>query len=113
VLTIVRAPIFIAAFNFSASMSHATMFFTPLARSTAIPAMPTPPQPMTATRSDGASCGSFWVALYAVTPEHASVAANESSMPEESTRYFGSGTTIWEAYAPGRVTPGMRRPETQ
>jgi hypothetical protein len=38
-------------------------------------AMPRPPQPSTTTQSRGDSFGSLAIALNAVSPEHASVAA--------------------------------------
>ena len=57
------APSFAAMASLAGSMSQATMFFTPFARSTAIPAIPTPPQPMIATRSAGVSGGSLALAL--------------------------------------------------
>jgi hypothetical protein len=94
-------------------MSQPTMCFTPFARNTEMPTRPSPPQPSTATRSCAASGGSFAAALYAVRPEQASVAAKASSIPAASTRYLGSGTRTWVEYAPGRLTPRKRMPETQ
>ena len=69
------------------------MLRTPFARSTEMAIRPRPPQPSTATASFGPSFGSLLIALYTVTAEQARVAANASSMPVVSTRYFGSGTS--------------------
>ena len=64
VLTVsLRAQLRAAAASLASSMSQATMFFTPLARSTETPIRPRPPQPSTATRPRGPSSGSLAVAL--------------------------------------------------
>ncbi|MNC92491.1 hypothetical protein D3C83_89290 [compost metagenome] len=57
------APIFFAASSLAGSMSQATMFFTPFARSTEMPTRPRPPQPSTAMRSLAPGGGSLAMAL--------------------------------------------------
>jgi len=48
-----------------------------------------------------------------VSAEQASVEAKPSSMPPASSRYFGCGMSRCVAYAPARLTPRKREPETQ